>query len=467
MIYINDKKIMLFPEHRVIGSAGDNSTREIKFCLSKIQDGYDLSNMVAFIKITPVSPSEQSYNQLLNKKIEGDNIILSWLLTDENLKSEGKLTVQIEFAASNFFFEEDLKNLSGDSLVVPSFIEGVSAPVWQSYKECFFVADSIDIKEGYTSMTKDILTAAVAAAVAAKDDAELAQLLSEDARDVALAAVEDIDGKLILAQNAVDSSQAHSQSSKGYANEAKNNALAAEGFSNSADISALSAKDSADIAAMHSKDASENSQNSYNSATQAAVHMQGAKEYLDQTIETYNSTCEVYNDTVKLSEEIALAGGERYRLAYSHTLTAEEDGTSVIEIVTDSDGNELSFKKFVMYLKTTPIPEATSPLINLYLQAVGDYNSLGNRRYAKCGTIEVLDSASNVETRIEGELRGRWVLETLKGKNLVNNQLYTKQSIPYSSVRQTDNKNVCAIRLQPVTSGASFKEGTQIELWIV
>ncbi len=467
MIYINDKKIMLFPEHRVIGSAGDNSTREIKFCLSKIQDGYDLSDMVAFIKITPVSPLEKSYNQLLNKKIDGDNIILSWLLTDENLKTEGKLTVQIEFAAKDFFSAADLGNLSGDSLVVPSIIEGVSAPVWQSFKECFFIADSIDIKEGYTSMTKDILTAAVAAAAAAKDNAELAQLLSEDARDVALSAVEDIDGKLILAQNAADSSQAYSQSSKDYADEAKNNALAAESFSNSADISALSSKDSADVAAEHAKTALEHTQDGYNNVVQARAYKENTQTYLDETIEFYNSTCEVYNDTVKLSEEIASAGGERYRLAYSHTLTAEEDGTSVIEIVTDSDGNDLSIKKFVMYLKTPAIPEATSSLINLYLQAVGDYNSLGNRRYGKCGTIDAVASSSNVETRVEGELRGRWVLETLKGKNLVNNQLYTKQSIPYSSARQTDNKNVCAIRLQPVTSGATFKEGTEIELWIV
>lgn len=467
MIYINDKKIMLFPEHRVIGSAGDNSTREIKFCLSKIQDGFDLSDMVAFIKITPVSPLEQSYNQLLNKKIEGDNIILSWLLTDENLKAEGKLTVQIEFAARNFFFVEDLKNLSDDSLVVPSVIEGVSAPVWQSFKECFFIADSIDIKEGYTSMSKDILTAAVAAAVSAKDDAEAAQIFSEEARDEALAAVEAIDGKLILAQNAVDSSQAYSQSSKDYADDAKSSALSAEGFSNSADTSALSAKDSADAAAEYAKTALAYSQDSYNNVVQAREYKENTQTYLDETIEYYNSTCEVYNDTVKLSEEMASADGERYRLAYSHTLTAEEDGTSVIEIVTDSDGNELSFKKFVMYLKTPAIPEATSSLINLHLQAVGDYNSLGNRRYAKCGPIDAVDSASSVETRIEGELRGRWVLETLKGKNIVNNSLYTKQSIPYSSVRQTDNKNICAIRLQPVTSGATFKEGTQIELWIV
>ena len=70
MIEIKNKRMIVFPEERLIGAEGDIRSSERKFSLDKIQNGFDLSNMVAWIKIDPKGSGEAAYNQLLKREVQ-------------------------------------------------------------------------------------------------------------------------------------------------------------------------------------------------------------------------------------------------------------------------------------------------------------------------------------------------------------------------------------------------------------
>ncbi len=186
MIEIKNKHMVLFPEDRLIGAEGDVSSAQRKFVLNRIQNGFDLSDMVAWIKIDPAGSGQEAYDQMLKKEIIGDNIILTWNLSAANLKKAGELSVQIIFAATNYFDKNDLAGLSDSDLIVPAVIKGVSAPVWQSYCETFVVGESIDDTVAYEEATKNVLVAAAATAIGSAESAlgaaENAQAAAESAQ---------------------------------------------------------------------------------------------------------------------------------------------------------------------------------------------------------------------------------------------------------------------------------------------
>lgn len=192
MIEIKNKHMVLFPEDRLIGAAGDVDSARRKFVLSRVQDEFDLSDMVAWIKIDPTGSGEDPYEQMLKKEISGDKIILTWTLSAANLKKAGELGVQIIFAATDYFNEKDLAGLSDNDFVVPAVIKGVSAPVWQSYPETFVVCESIDDTVAYEEMTKNVLVSAAASAIgsaeSAAEAANSAESSAQSARVSALSA---------------------------------------------------------------------------------------------------------------------------------------------------------------------------------------------------------------------------------------------------------------------------------------
>ena len=221
MIEIKNKHMIIFPEDRLIGARGDVDSAQRKFVLSRVQDGFDLSNMVAWIKIDPTGSGAEPYDQMLKKEISGDRIVLTWRLSGANLKDAGELSAQIIFASPDYFNQNDLANLSDNALIVPSAIKGVSAPVWQSYPETFVVSESIDDTVAYEEITKNVLVAAAASAVASAESAQEAAESAASAEGEAWQAVAEVSKKAKEVEEAALVTIELKDEMQGIANEAK------------------------------------------------------------------------------------------------------------------------------------------------------------------------------------------------------------------------------------------------------
>lgn len=445
MIEIKNKRMIVFPEERLIGAEGDIRSSERKFSLDKIQNGFDLSNMVAWIKIDPKGSGEAAYNQLLKREIIEDKIILTWCLTGANLKSAGELEVQIIFASPDYFNEADLNSLKGGDVVLPSIISGVSAPVWQSYKETFIVATSIDDAIAYKEVTKNVLISAVAEAVAAAEDAEAAREDSSNILGEITEKATKAEADVELAVKMADKVEGVYRDSR--AIEENNIALYA------------SVMDTLNIVNEHHQDVKE--------SMRILQGYHGECRDLHDLSEAYSTNCEyVYERVLGVRDDInkteqRIKQSQNYRLVYSKTLSSEDTDCISFEITEDAEGNPIDTSDFIIYLYVPQNPEGE----NTYLKVLGRSNDLTNS--VNLAQFVGMLKNSDVYARIECKNKGRWVGTVTKSAQWYPNAESCNVQGPVCSQQRTlDGKNANVIKiLQRSDNPQPFKEGTMIEVW--
>lgn len=437
MIEIKNKRMILFREDRLIGAACDADTLQKKFILDAVQGETDLRSMVAWIKIDPKFADESPYDQMLKKEISDDKIILTWKLTAKNLQRAGEISAQIIFASPEYFIEEELGNIPEDSLILPSQIAGVSAPVWQSYSETFVIEESIDGTVGYKELTKNVLVSAVAEAVLAAENAK----------------------------EAAESAQTTLESVKG-----------AERI---AGMSAEEAAASEKIVSAISNDV----EKKYAAFQNDLNEIEAAKQEIYQNLETYRECVElvdgtahkVYNymqtaqqsslkaeqnaknvlDTVKKARE--------FRLIYSKTLSAEDTDCYSFEITEDQDGNPFLLSEFVAYMYFPMMTDMGSSYVKVNI--LPDDSTVSS--YQNLCQFAAFSKTKNMYIRSEHKNMGRWVTKMVSSTSWNQNAetLRINGSIASAS-EKTNGKSAVSIRIsQHADVDVPFPEGTMIEIW--
>lgn len=445
MIEIKNKRMIIFPEERLIGAEGDIKSSERKFSLDKIQNGFDLSNMVAWIKIEPTGSGEAAYNQLLKREILEDKIILTWCLTGANLKNAGELDAQIIFASPDYFNEADLNSLKDGDLVLPSIISGVSAPVWQSYKETFIVAESIDDTIAYSEVTKNVLVSAVAEAVAAAENAA-------EAREDSNAILSEVNEKATRTQADAELTAKKADEVLEIYNNAKiieqNNASYHASVSDSLNVINEYRKE-VDEGALKLEEYYDNCENFYNMAEQYSINCE----------EVYSKALNVKDEIKKVEENISKT--QNYKLIYSKTLSSEDTDCISFEITEDAEGNPLNTSDFVIYLYVPQNIDGES----VYIKVIGKTNELSYN--VNLAQFVGISKSSDVYARIECSNKGRWVTTVAKSSHWYPNAESCNVQGPIcSQQRALDGKNVNLISLvQRSDNPQPFKEGTMIEVW--
>lgn len=413
MIEIKNKRIILYPTDRLIGAEGDIETAKKVFILDKEEAGCDLSQLVAWIKLNPKGSGENAYNQKLKKEIIGDKIKLTWNLTGANLKNAGELEAQIIMASPDYFNASELESLDDNSPILPSIISGVSAPVWQSYKETFVVADSIDDAISYREITKNVLIAAVAdAAESAESAAEAAEAVNEG--------LEQINEKV----------------------------LAAESHKNSAEAGARAAENAAAVAE--------------NTAIQTSEHLAGCKAssehavtYAMQAQDTYYEVEFLNQKTMEYANRIA--GGSMYRKIFSKTI-AEGDSIAEFNINRDMNGNAFKLREFAVYIT---FPKTSDITGYLRVEAKGEataYNML-------CQFIGS-STTDTIYTRIECKNLGRWITSFVSGKYLFANAGTPNVSSSVGTQNNViDGLPVTDIKFYQRQDPKPLPVGTEFEIW--
>lgn len=429
MIEIKNKRMLLFPEDRIIGAQGDVNTAERKFVLDRIQDGFDLSSFVAWVKILP-SNGEEAYDQRIKKEVVGDRIVLTWLLSGINLKYEGELSVQIVLASPDYFYPEDLESLSDDDLILPSKVPGVSAPVWQTYKETFVVDGSIDETIAYDYVTKNILLSAVARTIQNVEKTEEFYEECESART----AVSMMYGSV------------------------SENMEYAETLRSATEAAAISAQDSKAAVELSSNAAAE-------SAAEAAQYKQDAMDAAEVATVSADDCTSILNqcaDLVKDAKEDMrqVVANENYRLIFSKTLTDEDSGYAAFEIDEDMDGAPLNLNEFCFFIHIPVMPDSQSSYLRLDVKC----DSNGFSRIAQFSGIS---SSSDTYLRVEAKNMGRWSTKCSRASTWFQNAEIVSIYGPLcSGYRETDGKTAKAVKLfQHSGVKADFPAGTLIEMW--
>jgi len=406
MIEIKNKRIILYPADRLIGAEGDIKTAKKVFVLDKEEQGCDLSSLVAWIKLNPKGSGEDAYNQKLKKEIIGDKIKLTWSLTGANLKKAGELEAQIIMASPDYFNPGELDLLDDDSPVLPSVISGVSAPVWQSYKETFVVADSIDDTISYSEINKNVLISAVADAAQAAETAVSAAERVDNGLD-------EIDEKVERADECRASAEESSQNAEANASKTAEHVVICE-----------------------------------KAANQAVKYAVEAQEHFFEVDSLFSMIKDYVNKAIK---------GCNYRKIYSKTIAAGESLTS-FNISRDENGRAFKLNAFAIYAKIPAISSMGYLKVEIkYPESV--YNNL------LCQFIGT-NQNENTYFRIECKNRGRWVSEFVSAKTLFGNSVTANISSPIcSQIRLSDGKPATEIILYQRADPVPFPEGTEIEVW--
>ncbi len=406
MIEIKNKRIILYPTDRLIGAEGDIKTAKKVFILDKEEQGCDLSSLIAWIKLNPKGSGDNAYNQKLRKEIVGDKIKLIWSLTGANLKNAGELEAQIIMASPDYFDPKDLETLSDDSPILPSTISGVSAPVWQSYKETFVVADSIDDTISYSEINKNVLIAAVADASASAETAmSAAETVSEG--------LNQINEKVLRAEECRASAE-------------------------------------------------ESSQTAENAASKTAEHLEKCEFSVEQSakyaVEAQNHFFEVDSLYAMIKDYVnKVVKGTNYRKIFSKTISAGESITS-FNINRDENGRPFKLNAFVIYAMIPP----TSDIVG-YLKI--DANNAETSYNTMCQFIGTSQTES-IYTRIECKNFGRWVSKLVSAKSWFGNSGSANVSSPIcSQSRVVDGKGATEIKFYQRADPKPFPEGTEIEIW--
>lgn len=447
MIEIKNKRMILFREDRLIGAAHDVDTSQKKFILDAMQGECDLTKMIAWIKIDPQFPGESPYDQLLKREVVGDKIILTWQLTAKNLQRAGEISAQVIFASPTYFLEDELDNILGGSLILPSPVEGKSAPVWQSYPETFVIEESIDGTVAYKETTKNVLVAAVAEALESSENA------SEAAENAQTAAQN--------ANEAAQSAQAAVQS----ANEAV-------GVSESLQETARSM-----LADLESKQ--ETIQRDYDEMQAVSQEVRENLEVCCECAELVDSmTHQTYNhmEAAQRSSEKAkenarsvldiLKKARDFRIIYKKTLTAEDTDCYSFEITEDQDGKPFSLSEFIIFAHIPSMPNAKSFYVQIWIQPENMMEN-GVRKYGVLTQFAGIDRNTSYYHRIECANKGRWRADLMRGGawNQNGDTLYHTGAV-CSTSRFTDGKSATAIIFFPTSNDVNpFPEGTEIEIW--
>ncbi len=436
MIEIKNKRMILYPEDRLIGAKGDVMTAQKKFVLDAVQDGFDLSDFVAFIKIEPCG--EEAYDQMLKKEKCDEKLVLTWSLSGANLKNAGELSAQVILASPDYFNPEDLNKLSENVLIVPTKIVGVSAPVWQSFKEIFVVDESIDSTLAYKEVTKNVLTAAIAKAAECVEQCE--SLYS---------------GMSIIYGAACDNQEA-SEEIFGLTTLNAQESIAAKN-------EAIEAKNETDAIKNETKSLLEQTeqltQRAEAAERNANQYQEIAYAYEQSALEHANNAAQAYEQVKSISEEMVRKN--IYRPIFTKTLTEEDAGIVSFEITRDDSGAPFNLRAFAIYMYIPKMEGVQSSYIRL------DIKSDNNDGYSRISQFVGLSKANDVYSKIEAECKGRWSAKISKSNAWFQNaeSVNVTNSICANS-RSTDGKSICAIRLlQASTVNVDFPVGTQIEVW--
>ncbi len=458
MIEVKNKRIILYPADRLIGAEGDIETAKRVFSIDKIENGCDLSNLVAWIKLNPVGSGEAAYNQKLKKEIVGDKIHLTWTLTGANLKNAGELEAQIIMAAPDYFSAADLDSLNGNSPVMPSVVSGVSAPVWQSFKETFVIAESIDDAIAYSEVNKNVLISAVADATAAADSSLEALAEVRELESRAGAAKFEIEQLYRGTKECVETADYSAQKAQNYAS----NALAS---SEQASVSAQLSKDFA-TQCEENLDKTEEYKNSAALSANEVQEIYGKVEQVsndvyfmrDETIEFHNMALDEVNRVRNAVTEVQKA--RNFRKIFSKTISAEDEGCVSFEINSDEEGNALCLSDFVVFAYFPATPNAASTYLRL--EAMGE----GYTVYSLLAQYIGMSKTAGVYSRVECKNLGRWASKITKGSSWFENaEATTNLGTICSQQRNIDGKPVVSVRLTQRTNPVAFPVGTVFELW--
>jgi len=437
MIEIKNKRMLIFPEDRIIGVQGDINTAQRKFVLDKIQDGYDLSDFVAWLKIEP-SSGEDAYSQLIKKEIVGERIVLTWLLSGANLKHEGELSVQVVLASPDYFNEEDLEKIPGESLVVPNTISGVSAPVWQSHKETFVVDGSIADASAYEEITKNVLVSALANVA---QNVEKTQELCDECNSINTAV------------------------SMMYGSVCENMEYA-ETLRSSTEAAALSAQDSKEVIENLSEAVKENAAKAEQSAVKAAEHERISNNCTEISTEAVNDCItlsnQCYDAYAMVKTEIQKQReAEDYKLIFKKTLTEEDTGCVAFEIDKDQEGAPLNLREFCFFIYVPAMPTAQNSYLRL--EAKCGNNSTFSRISQFVGMARNADSY----LRIEAQNKGRWTTKYSRSNAWFQNaESVSVGGTISTNSRTSDGKKAKAVKIvQTNEVNADFPVGTSVELW--
>lgn len=429
MIEIKNKRMLLFPEDRIIGAQGDVNTAERKFVLDRVQDGFDLSSFVAWVKILPAN-GEEAYDQRIKKEIVGDRIVLTWLLSGINLKYEGELSVQIVLASPDYFYPEDLESLSDDDLILPSKVPGVSAPVWQTYRETFVVDASIDETVAYDYVTKNILLSAIARTI---QNVEKTEEFYEECESTRTA--------VAMMYGSVSE-----------------NIEYAETLRSATEAAALNAQDSKAIVEQSAKKAEEQAAQAEKYKLDAMDFAETANAYANDCTNVLNECAEMLDDA---KNEIQSAGlYTNHRLIFSKTLTEEDTGYSAFEIDTDMDGKPLDLREFCFFLHIPAMPDAQNGYLRLDIKC-------DDSGFTRISQFAGISSSADTYLRVEAENKGRWTTKCSKSNGWFQNaEAVTVYGTLCSASRTSDGKSVKAVKLlQHSSVKANFPAGTLVELW--
>lgn len=437
MIEIKNKRMLLFPEDRIIGVQGDINTAERKFVLDRVQDGYDLSDFVAWLKLEP-SSGEGAYSQLVKKEIVGERIVLTWLLSGANLKHEGELSVQVVLASPDYFNEDDLKNIPDDCLIVPSIVSGVSAPVWQSHKETFVIDGSIDDAKAYEEITKNVLVSALANVA---QNVEKTQELYEECNSIS---------------NAV---------SMMYGSVCENMEYA-ETLRSSTEAAALSAQDSKEIIENLNEAIKETAAKAEQSTEKAAEHERISNNNAEISTEAVNDCITLSNQCYEAYEMVKTEiqeqrNAEDYKLIFSKTLTEQDTGCVAFEIDKDINGAPLNLREFCFFVYVPAMPNAQNSYLRLEVRCGN------NSTFSRISQFVGMARNSDSYLRIEANNKGRWTTKYSRASAWFQNaESVSVGGTISTNSRTSDGKKAKAVRIvQTSDVNADFPVGTSVELW--
>lgn len=149
MISIKGKYPIISAEERLVGVEGDNGTGSRTFVLPRFLGEIDLAQYSPWVAVEPVDPGETPYHKELEKVVEEQNLLLTWVFTRKDLKLAGKL-----------YFSLCLSKALGDDLLV-----------FGTRREYFQVSHSVDATAEEEKVPPNIWEAALSDALMAKEAA--------------------------------------------------------------------------------------------------------------------------------------------------------------------------------------------------------------------------------------------------------------------------------------------------------
>lgn len=102
MIQVVNREIMLSEADRQIGVVGDNGVKTLQFEIPKIQGEVDLSDYSAWVLVERMeSLGSTSYSSATTKSVNGDKIVISWLVSNSETRDYGYIYISIKFATTD------------------------------------------------------------------------------------------------------------------------------------------------------------------------------------------------------------------------------------------------------------------------------------------------------------------------------------------------------------------------------